>query len=229
MPKFYNVAIIDKKLISRLGLSTLINDLPDFKVVLNEDIRNIEISSLKHMDVILYSIQGLDLDTAHWLKQLVKVHPNLPIVVLLPNISREDQFNLIRLGVKAIIVEEASQLLLSQSLQCAAIGGSCYPNDLLSIVFKESRVPRHTHIVQEAFTERQKEIMQYLALGFTAQKIADQLFRSRRTIELHLHEAMKTAKVNSASQLLLFALEYGLIENPFRDQSIIFMPKLKNI
>ncbi len=56
------------------------------------------------------------------------------------------------------------------------------------------------------------EIIQHIADGLTSRKIADKLFISPHTVQTHRKNIMRKLKVNSVSELVVYAMEAGLVE-----------------
>ena len=64
-------------------------------------------------------------------------------------------------------------------------------------------------------TPRQKDIVQLLAEGRTMKEIAGLLQLSQKTVEFHKHHIMVSFKLKSNAEVVLFALNHGLIsQNP---------------
>ena len=57
-------------------------------------------------------------------------------------------------------------------------------------------------------------MLRLLALGHTNQEIAKQLFISVRTAETHRAHIMQKLRLSSRAELVRYALEHGLMENP---------------
>ena len=60
-------------------------------------------------------------------------------------------------------------------------------------------------------TSRQREVLQLVAEGHTAQEIADRLYISRRTVEFHKYKIMETLGVKSSSDLVALAIKHGIV------------------
>lgn len=58
-------------------------------------------------------------------------------------------------------------------------------------------------------TRTEKEILRLLTRGYRNGDIADSLFVTRRTIESHLRNLFKKARVNNRTMLLLWAASQG--------------------
>jgi DNA-binding NarL/FixJ family response regulator len=60
-------------------------------------------------------------------------------------------------------------------------------------------------------SERERDIVQLLALGYTNQEIGKQLFISVRTVDTHRAHIMRKLKLDTRAQLVMFALANGII------------------
>jgi len=65
---------------------------------------------------------------------------------------------------------------------------------------------------------RQREVAQLWAEGHSIKEIAWQLHLSHKTVEFHKHQIMKTHNLKSNADLVLFALDQGLIVRNSREQ-----------
>ena len=213
--KTYKIAVLDEVLVSHAGLCFIINKLRDFKVVDTQNYYDNEQRKISTPNALLFSARSVDTDLIHKLKKIKAKWRKLPIVVLAPGISRAEQFELISLDINGLLTKEATRLSLKESLLCAVHNGIYFPESIMALLKDNARRPFNGHLVKAAFSDMHKQILQLLASGLTTPMVAEKLFRSVRTIEWHKEKMMKIAKVSSTSQLLLFALEYGIIDSPF--------------
>jgi DNA-binding NarL/FixJ family response regulator len=63
----------------------------------------------------------------------------------------------------------------------------------------------------EPLSERVRDILQLLALGYTNQEIGRKRFISVRTVEAHRPHIMRKLWLETRAELVLFALANGLI------------------
>jgi len=63
----------------------------------------------------------------------------------------------------------------------------------------------------EPLSDRERDILHLLALGYTNQEISKKLFISVRTVETHRTHVMRKLEVETRAELVLFALANGLI------------------
>ena len=61
-------------------------------------------------------------------------------------------------------------------------------------------------------TKREREILQYIAEGYTSPKIAQALFISRKTVENHRANIMEKLGIHDTAGLVRYALKIGLVD-----------------
>lgn len=61
-------------------------------------------------------------------------------------------------------------------------------------------------------TEREREIIQLIANGFSNKEIGEKLFISHKTVDVHRTNIMKKLQVNNVASLVKISFEAGLIE-----------------
>jgi DNA-binding NarL/FixJ family response regulator len=60
-------------------------------------------------------------------------------------------------------------------------------------------------------SERERDVIHLLALGYTNQEIAKQLFISARTVDTHRAHIMRKLQLDTRAELVMFALANGVI------------------
>jgi DNA-binding NarL/FixJ family response regulator len=80
----------------------------------------------------------------------------------------------------------------------------------------EDWVERKARVQQfsKTLTGRQRDVVQLFAEGRSIKQIAGQLNISEKTIEFHKYHIMRSFNLKSNADLVLFALEQGLISMP---------------
>jgi DNA-binding NarL/FixJ family response regulator len=80
----------------------------------------------------------------------------------------------------------------------------------------EDWVVRQTRVQQfsKDLTERQRDVVQLFAEGCSIKQIAGHLTLSEKTVEFHKHHIMQSFNLKSNADLVLFALQQGLVSLP---------------
>ena len=63
----------------------------------------------------------------------------------------------------------------------------------------------------EKISDREKEVLQYVAQGLSTKLIAEKLFISTRTVEAHRMKLMKKIKASNSAELIKKSIEHKLI------------------
>ena len=63
----------------------------------------------------------------------------------------------------------------------------------------------------DRLTNREREVLQLIAEGFSIREISDELFLSDKTVRAHRAKLMKKLDVSSIASLTLYAIRQGLI------------------
>jgi len=75
---------------------------------------------------------------------------------------------------------------------------------------RQSRVQQFSKVL----TERQRDVVQLFAEGCSIKQIAGHLNLSEKTVEFHKHHIMQSFNLKSNADLVLFALQQGLVSIP---------------
>jgi DNA-binding NarL/FixJ family response regulator len=67
------------------------------------------------------------------------------------------------------------------------------------------------NVLKQTLTDRQREILQLIAEGHLAKKIADMLCISVRTVEKHKYNMMQELQLNTTADLIKYAIKEGII------------------
>ena len=65
---------------------------------------------------------------------------------------------------------------------------------------------------EDDLTERERQILRLIALGYTNQEIAGQLFLSVRTVEAHRRHILDKLRLTTRADLVRYALEHRIVE-----------------
>jgi DNA-binding NarL/FixJ family response regulator len=164
-------------------------------------------------DVILLDVVMPDQSGLEIIPTLLKENPEVRILVL----SMQDDPRYVReafaAGARGYVLKEAADTEVVAAVREVASGGRyVHPELGARLVAAESEERRRAE--EDPLSERESEVLRLLALGHTNQEIAKQLFISVRTAETHRAHIMQKLRLSSRAELVRYALERGLMENP---------------
>ena len=164
-------------------------------------------------DVILLDVVMPDQSGLEIIPTLLQEHPEVRILVL----SMQDDPQYVRealaAGARGYVLKEAADNEVVAAVREVASGGRyVHPELGARLVAAESEERRRAN--EDPLSERESEVLRLLALGHTNQEIAKQLFISVRTAETHRAHIMQKLRLSSRAELVRYALERGLMDNP---------------
>jgi two-component system, NarL family, response regulator NreC len=140
------------------------------------------------------------------LPDIKEASPETRIVVLTmqsePAFAREAM----QAGVLGYILKEAADTELVKAVRLAAQGRTYLQPDL------GARLAAEPPDAPDDLSERELEILRYIALGHTNGEIADQLLISVRTVESHRSHIQQKLHLAKRSELVRYALERGMLD-----------------
>jgi DNA-binding NarL/FixJ family response regulator len=211
------VAMVDDQPLVLMGLSTLIGTEDDLELVgqAGDGREGLALLRRTRPDVVLCDIRMPVLDGLGLLAEVV-ADPQLAgvRVVMLTTFELDEYvFEALRNGASGFLLKDAEPARLLEAIRVVAAGGSLLAPSVTRRVIEEfgSRGrPARPHPRLGDLTEREREIVAWVATGRSNQEIADQLFLSSDTVRTHVSRAMVKLHARDRAQLVVFAIESGL-------------------
>jgi two-component system, NarL family, response regulator NreC len=157
-------------------------------------------------DVLVLDLQMPGADPVRDIEGLRGSAPGTAIVVLTMQSDPRKARELLRAGAAGYVLKQAAERKLTEAIRIAAGGGSYIDPELGGALAKLEADPL------EEMSERERELLRLLALGYTNREIGEQLFLSVRAIEVNRAKLLEKLGVESRPDLVRFAIAHGVIE-----------------
>ncbi len=171
-------------------------------------------AAVVHPAVVVMDMRLSDGDGAAATAQVLAVSPSSRVLVLSASDEREDVLEAVKAGATGYLVKSASKQDLADAVRATAQGRAVFTPGLAGLVLGEyRRIARdEPGPAQPSLTERETEILRYVAKGLTAKQIAARLSLSHRTVENHVQATFRKLQVANRVELARYAIEHGLDE-----------------
>ncbi|BBZ53311.1 MULTISPECIES: response regulator [Mycobacteriaceae] len=159
------------------------------------------------MDMRLSDGSGVEATT-----QVLAVSPASRVLVLSASDERDDVLEAVKAGATGYLVKSASKAELADAVRATGEGRAVFTPGLAGLVLGEHRRMAKTPGADPAagLTERETEILRYVAKGLTAKQIAERLTLSHRTVENHVQATFRKLEVANRVEAARYAIEHGL-------------------
>jgi DNA-binding NarL/FixJ family response regulator len=203
------VAIVEDIKKIREGIASLIDGSDGFQCTelyesAEEALRCIPAN---HPDVVLMDIKLPRMSGIECVEKLKERTPNLEIMMLTSFEDNDKVFKSIVAGASGYILKSTPPAELLKAIRDIHEGGSPMSDQIARKVIQAFRKMGTSSKETENLSERETEILSYLAKGYQDKEIADTLFLSIKTIRTHLRNIYQKLHVRSRVEAVLLFLK----------------------
>lgn len=212
--------IVDDRAMVRQGLRQILSLKEDF-IIVGEEHRGDEVAervlSLKPdvvlMDINLPGKNGIEL-TAELRRRI----PAVKVLALTVDADQQRLSQMIKAGALGYILKDIDAETLYEAIETVARGDAYIQPCLLSKLLAEFRqfLSEEKQVVlpeQLGLTQREIEIIGFIACGESNKDIAEKLFISEKTVKNHVSNILRKMELEDRTQVAVYAYRKGLISN----------------
>lgn len=214
------VLVIDDQALVRMGLRTLIASDPHLDLVgeAADGHAGLALIRATHPQVVLCDIRMPALDGLAVLRGVTSDSRlgDVRVVMLTTFELDEYVFEALRRGASGFLLKDADPATLLAAVHVVAAGGSLLAPSVTRRVIEQyagsnqaSRDPQLLARI-DGLTEREREIVAWVATGRSNQEIAEELVVSPDTVRTHVSRAMVKLQARDRAQLVVFAIQSGI-------------------
>ena len=140
-----------------------------------------------------------------------------PVLILSMHDEPEMVVQAVRAGADGYILKDSDPLELRRAVHLVAAGSSFFPPGAVDRLQEGVRREEERSRIAarlEHLTEREQEVLLWIARGRTNREIADELDISPRTVETHRERVMSKLGIRTVAGLTRLVLEMGLDKGP---------------
>jgi two-component system response regulator NreC len=215
--KKVRLLVADDHKIFRQGIKKLLEEEPDLQVVGEsaDGRETVKKATELKPDVILMDIAMANLNGLEATKQIKKVLPETKVIMLTMHKNEEYVLQSFQAGASGYILKEgAVEELVS------AIRSIYQDKSFLSPTVSKTLVDAYLRKMEtgktetpfDLLTDREREVLQLIAEGYTNREVAKQLFISVKTVEAHRAHIMQKLNIHDIAKLVKYAIQKGLVD-----------------
>lgn len=217
MSEKIRILIADDHTIVRQGLSRLLEEQTDLKVVgeATDGQKTVEQAMALKPDVIIMDIAMPRMNGIEAAKRIRKLLPKAKILILSMYSHEHYIHQLMEAGVSGYLLKDDSGRDIIKAIH-AALKDETSLNPAISKVLVDAyRSPGKGASRSERYkqlTNREREVFQLIAEGHSTRQIAEMLFVSISTVKSHRANLMEKLNIDSSVKLIHFAIQLGLVD-----------------
>jgi DNA-binding NarL/FixJ family response regulator len=132
------------------------------------------------------------------------------IVMLTVSEQERDLLDAVGAGAQGYLVKSTPGPELRAALLRAANGEPVFSPHLASLVLGEFRRMAKDATGANPLSDREREVLQFVARGYSYKDIGEKLFISPKTVENHVRNILSKLHLNRKQELIRYAVEHGI-------------------
>jgi len=206
-----HVLIADDHLVVREGLRTILEVAGDIELVgeATDGAEAVRLAGELAPDVVLMDLRMPNVDGIEAIRQIKARYPDVEVVILTTYDDYDDIVQGLRAGARGYLLKDSGREALFDAIRAAARGESLLPSAVIEKVVAHLSEPQATKT--EALSEREREVLVFLAQGAANKEIAHRLHITERTVKAHVTSIFNKLGVNSRAEAVAVAMRTGLL------------------
>lgn len=140
-------------------------------------------------------------------------HPDVRFLALSASDAAEDVVALIRAGARGYVTKTIATPDLITAIERVHAGDASFSPQLAGFVLDAfSSIPiGEVDPELDQLTDREREVLQHIARGYTYREVGEQLFISVKTVETHVSSVLRKLQLSNRAELTKWAVDRKLI------------------
>ncbi len=210
------IMLAEDHLTVREGIKLLINSQPDMQVIgeVGDGIAAVREAQKLTPDIVVMDVSMPKLNGLKATRKLKTASPDVKILTLTRYTDDAYLQQLIQSGASGYVLKQSAPTELIRAIRTVADGKN-YLDPALTEKMFGGFVNRSLALrgqSKSSLTERESEVLRYIALGYSNKEIADLLQVSVKTIEAHKANGMRKLDMHSRIDIVRFAILQGWLE-----------------
>lgn len=209
--------LADDHTVLRAGLKALFNAQPDMEVVAeaSDGEEAIRMSRELSPDVVLMDISMPGISGFKATSEIRKQNPAVKILALTMHEDDSYLHQMLRAGADGYVPKKAADTELMAAIRASYRGEHFIHSSIASGLVTMARQQEPELLKNKGagvLSQRETEVLQLLALGYTNQQIAEELCLSVKTVESYRARIKAKLGLEGRAHLVRYAIEIGLLD-----------------
>ena len=207
------IVIADAQYLIRIGLRNLLAATKKFNIV-GEATNSAELLELvkeHEPEVVIFDYNSEKNFLLEDIKTVKKLSSKTNFLIISADESKTNIYKVIELGALSFLTKECDKEEIVGAIYATAKNEKFLCHKVIDII-----IEKHIHTDEDSckafnLSLRETEIIKLTAKGWTAKTIAGHLFLSTHTVYTHKKNIMKKLKINSSSEMIVYAIQNSLV------------------
>jgi two-component system NarL family response regulator len=213
------VLVVDDQELFRRGITMLLTAEPGIEVVgeAGDGLEGAALAESTAPDVVLLDVRmprRSGIEACIDIKQAV---PSAKILMLTVSDEEADLYEAVKSGASGYLLKDSSIDEVAQAVRVVADGQSLIsPSMAAKLIdeFKQLARPEREQVPGLRLTDRELQVLRFVATGMNNREISKQLYISENTVKNHVRNILEKLQLHSRMEAVMYAVREKLIEAP---------------
>lgn len=216
MGKKIRVVLADDHRMMREGIRALLERQKDIEIVgeAADGREAVRLATQLSPDLVVMDVSMPLLNGIEATRQIRRDCPDVSVLILTVHESEEYVAQLLAAGADGYIIKRAAGDELVSAIRAVNQGEAFLYPSVARVVIEDyvRRLKQGEGLgVQDVLTDREREVLQLIAEGYTNREIADLLHVSIKTVQSHRSKIMNKLDLHDRGELIKYAIQQGII------------------
>jgi DNA-binding NarL/FixJ family response regulator len=208
------ILLVEDHPMFREGLARMLESVEEFEVVgaavTGEEA--VQLAQRLRPNIILMDLNLPKMSGIEATKQIIQKHPETGILVLTMYDDDSSVFAAMRAGARGYLLKEANRNEIIRAIQAVGDGEAIFSPSIARrmMYYFEAKSKQAQVDVFPQLTEREREVLDYIARGENNAEIASVLVLNQKTIRNHVSNILSKLHASDRSHAIIMAREAGL-------------------
>ncbi|MCW3805115.1 response regulator [Plebeiibacterium marinum] len=202
-----NVAIVDDHELFREGLVLVLDQIDEINIVKDYCSGNEFLSDLDNLniDIVLMDIKMEGLNGIETTQKAKAIKPDLKVIAVTMFVEDSYYMQMIQAGAHGFVLKKAGKYELGQAIMEVYKGGNYFSQEILQKMALSAI--GGTNSKENQLSNREIEVLQLICKGLSTKEIAESLFLSQKTVEVHRSNILRKSEQKNIAQLVIWAVK----------------------
>jgi len=207
-----SVVIADAHYLTRVGLRHILADIQDCEVVGEAASENQLLGKLRSVqpEIVVLDYNQPGKFSTETVGKIRVASPNAKLLIISGDEDKKTIYQVLESGVNSFLSKHCGEKEIVDAVEATAKNEKFYCTNVLNHLLEKS-FPKEQDCSPTPLSHREIEIVRLVASGLIAKEIAGKLHLSTHTVYTHRKNIMKKLKLGTTSELVLFAVNEGLV------------------
>lgn len=213
------VLVADDHALFRRGLNIVLAEEDDINVVgeAHDGREAVEMAEELVPDVVLMDVRMPELSGIEAASEIRDLAPNTRILMLTVSDEEEDLFDALKAGAAGYLLKEISIEEVADAIRQVHRGQSLISPSMAAKLINEftslsRRAEEKTQFAPPKLTDREHQVLQYVAQGMSNREIAEKLFISENTVKNHVRNILEKLHLHSRMEAVVYAVREKILD-----------------